>query len=179
MDLLTKRSAASEQVLGDVHSGLKSVSDPTPLLTSASSSLEEVEALKAKVKRAEDQAKAFQKHILESEQELMAARRESVGPTGVPGGEEDHAGNAEETAALRAEVERLRPENARLATVEEDLMRTAAQLGEAKMALAEGGGSKNASDGASEAASLRAELEKSVAEKKALVSARCVCREVP
>ncbi len=176
VDLLTKRSSASEQLIVEMQAALGNVVDPAPVLLDASSALAEIEALRAKVKRGEEQAKAFQKLILDSEQELMQARAGGGGGGG--GGVAVVApaasgANDEELAKLREEIAKLQQENGRLKSIEFDLMRTATQLSEAKMQLADMGSSaRRAKDNGNEEALKQqvAQLKGEVSDTNALLS---------
>ncbi len=74
VDLLTKRSLASEQTLQELQAAFALVSDPAPVLQAVSGSAAELDAAKVRQRRLEEQTKALQQHVLSAESEIASLR---------------------------------------------------------------------------------------------------------
>lgn len=144
-------SSASEAVLAELQGAFGLVADPAPTLASLQEGAKELEALRARTVRAEAQAKALQAHVLSVEGELSAVRG------GGGGGGSGAVPLAASADTQGAEMALLSQENAalkqQLAAREAELVRTATQLSDAKLAMASSG-----SGASEEAAALRSKL---------------------
>lgn len=165
VDTLTKRCSASEEVLKEVNGAFALVSDPAPVFVAVTNGTGEVEQLKGRVKRAEEQFKALQVHVLQQEAEIATLRASGGGGgagTVVEGASTSSPSSSSSSTdeKLRQELVVLQQENAglkqKVISLEADVVRTATQLGDAKLKLAElesGGGG-----GGAEVAALKTQL---------------------